>query len=566
MQTTDPNKIVIDRLPHDKCGSSDGLVVYADGHAHCYVCDTYYHKYTEGTELTEEATVREPEVTRHKSNLTPIPETFLALADRGISAKAAAKYGITFNPDPTSKYVHVYPYYKNGRHVSNKGRVRAEKDFRWNNKESDLELFGQSAFPAGCAKTLTIVEGECDAAAAFDMNGGFPVVSVESASSALRDIKRNFDYVCSFDEVVICFDKDEGKVTKKGISYPGQEAALKVAEALPVGKVRLLTLSEHKDPNDYLQAGKGRAFVKEWFNAPKFTPASLRMGTELWDEIITVPEYETVSYPWDGLQTKTYGLRLSELVIVNAQQKIGKSTVLGQITHHLLQASDAGIGIMRLEESNRDTALNLMSIESKKRLHLPDVWDECSPEEIRKYYDKTVNTDRIVMWDHFGSNSIDAVLAKIRSMHALGCKYIILDHLSIIVSDQTGDERKQLDELATKIKTLTMDLNICVIAVVHQNRDGQIRGTAGIGQLANVVIRLDRDKEARNDTVRNTTEVTVTDNRFCGDTGLACYLYYDPDTGVLEEMDENTYVNAKSDAVSVQVDPEWHVEEPSVTA
>jgi twinkle protein len=266
----------------------------------------------------------------------------------------------------------------------------------------------------------------------------------------------------------------------------------------------------------------------------------LRSGKQLWKDVITVPDHKSISYPFDGLNAKTYGIRLSELVIVNAQQKIGKSTILGEITHHILKTTeDDGIGVMRLEETNRDTALNLMSIEANKRLHLPDVWEECTKKEIKQYFDATVNTDRIVMWDHFGSNSIDMVLAQIRNMHALGCNYIILDHLSIIVSDQSGDERKQLDELSTKIKTLCMELNICVMAVVHQNRQGEIRGTAGIGQLANVVIRLDRDKEAKDDFVRNVTEVTVSDNRFCGDTGLACYLYYDPDTGRLSEVDED---------------------------
>lgn len=145
------------------------------------------------------------------------------------------------------------------------------------------------------------------------------------------------------------------------------------------------------------------------------------------------------------------------------------------------------------------------------------------------------------MWDHFGSNSIHAVLDKIRHMKALGCKYIILDHLSIIVSDQSGDERKQLDELATKIKTLCMELNICVIAVVHQNRQGEIRGTQGLEQLANMVIKLERDKLAESDFTRNVVKVTITENRFCGETGLACYLFYNLATGRLQEITEDEY-------------------------
>jgi hypothetical protein len=90
-------------------------------------------------------------------------------------------------------------------------------------------------------------------------------------------------------------------------------------------------------------------------------------------------------------------------------------------------------------------------------------------------------------------------------MHALGCKYIVLDHLSIVVSDQSGDERKQLDEISTKAKTLCMNLNIALICVIHQNRQGQIRGTAGVEQLANIVLKLYRDNTDLNEWRRNVT-------------------------------------------------------------
>jgi len=38
--------------------------------------------------------------------------------------------------------------------------------------------------------------------------------------------------------------------------------------------------------------------------------------------------------------------------------------------------------------------------------------------------------------------------------------------------------------------------------------------------------------------------VTVTENRFCGETGPACYLYYDLATGRLKEISEDDYATA----------------------
>ncbi len=180
-----------------------------------------------------------------------------------------------------------------------------------------------------------------------------------------------------------------------------------------------------------------------------------------------------------------------------------------------------------------------MSIEANKPLHLPDVRDGVDDDELRKYYDDSVNTDRVVIWDHFGSNSIHEVLAKIRHMAALGCKYIVLDHLSIVVSDQSGDERKQLDEISTKLKMLCMELNVAVLAIIHLNRVGLIRGSAGPEQLANIVMQIYRDKDHLDEWKRNVSKVVVKKNRFSGRTGPGVYLHYDPFTGRLNALDQD---------------------------
>ena len=287
-------------------------------------------------------------------------------------------------------------------------------------------------------------------------------------------------------------------------------------------------------------AKRAKDFIKEWWDAPVYTPSGLKTGSTMWEEISAPREFETILYPWGGLNAKTYGIRLSELVIITADTGVGKTQFVKEIEYALLEdVSEPAVGFLHLEEPNADTALGLMSIAANQPLHLPDVRKTISTDDLRTYFDAVINTDRVVIWDHFGSNSIHEVLSKIRHMVALGCKYVVLDHLSIVVSDQSGDERKQLDEIATKLKTLCMELNIAIIAVIHQNRQGQIRGTAGVEQLANIVIKLRRDKIAMDENTRNTTEVLIEKNRFCGLTGVACYLRYWPKTGRLEEIDGN---------------------------
>jgi twinkle protein len=507
-----------------ECGSSDGLAVYEDN-SNCFVCG--YH--------TGEKNIADKHEVRHAAdrNLTPLPGgEQIAMKDRAIGAGAVNKYKVTVNTNPESQVGHVYPYFdENGAHVANKVRRKGEKAFYW---EGDVQrglLFGQQLFPGG-GKAITIVEGECDALAGFQLTGSrYPCVSVKSASEAKRNCADNFEYLDSFEKIVVCMDSDE----------PGQKAATQIAQLFAPGKVHNLKLQRAKDANDYLAKGMEKEYIDEWFRAPAYMPDGLLLGSDLslLDEIINYKEPECIPYPWAGLNKKLYGIRLNELTLFTADTGIGKTTFMKEIEYSLLMNEDLkergyGVGFLHLEEPKRETLLGMLSIHNSKPYHLPDT--DKSPEELSDAYKVVLDNKRVVVYDHFGSNEIDTILAKIRHMVALGCRYIVLDHLSIIVSDQSGDERKQLDEISTKLKVLTMNLQIAVVAVIHINRQGQVRGSAGPEQVSNNVIRLERDKKELDEWRRNVTRMEVEKCRLSGRTGPACWVYYDPETGRLQEL------------------------------
>jgi twinkle protein len=532
----------IEHVHCDKCGSKDNRAVYDDGHSWCVTCspeDAYGHPDQE----VRQAPKKEK---RHRMPVTEPTNVFRAIPKRGLTEEAIKKYGIDVNLEKGVDVAHRYPYFRDGMHVDNKVRKRSEKTFWWESGEgSDAELFGQHLFPSGSAKSITVVEGELDAPSAWLLLGSrYPVVSVANASSALKDCKRNFEYLDSFEDIVLCFDKDEAKTRNDGtVFFPGQDAAKKVAELFAPGKCRILTLQNGKDPNDYRQAGiDPKIFVNEWWRASKFTPDGLVMGPDMWDKIQNRPQHFQIMTPFEGVNKMTYGIRLSELTVVNAPTGVGKTSFLKELEYGILMDPEViekgyGIGFLHLEELDTDLALGLMSIHANKRYNLPDT--EKTVDELRLVYDEVINTSRVVVYDHFGSNEIDAIISKIRHMAALGCKYIVLDHLSIVVSAQNGDERKQLDEITTKLKTFCMEANIALIAVIHQNRNGQIRGTAGVEQLANIILRLERDLVANDPWRRNVTKVWVEKNRFCGRTGPAAWLFFDDITGRMNELEQS---------------------------
>jgi len=257
------------------------------------------------------------------------------------------------------------------------------------------------------------------------------------------------------------------------------------------------------------------------------------------------------------VQDYTYGLRTGELVTVIAGTGVGKTQVMRELIYSLITGTENNIGVLFLEEPIRDTGLGLMSIHANKRLFLPDT--EYTKDEFDAAYQSTVGSGRLFLYDSFGSNSIDKILSTIRFLvRSLDCRYIILDHISIVVSDQSnGDERRALDEIATKLKTLTVELNICIIMAAHLKRgsNGQsheegaqvslsdIRGTAGIGQLSNIILGLERNTQADDPVERHIVRVRVVKNRFNGMTGLATHLRYQPGSGRLLEEEPDTPVN-----------------------
>ena len=123
----------------------------------------------------------------------------------------------------------------------------------------------------------------------------------------------------------------------------------------------------------------------------------------------------------------------------------------------------------------------------------------------------------------------------------------------IVSSQEFGDERKAIDEVMTKLRTLVQETDIALIIVSHLRRpDGrgheegavtslsQLRGSGSIAQLSDMVLGLERDSQNDDVAIRNTTSLRVLKNRFVGMTGPACWLYWDKDTGRLNEVDKPT--------------------------
>ena len=518
--------------PCPSCGSSDNLARYSDGHAVCFSGGCSHYERGDGT-VTK--------IHSRPARSLEMTGVVAAISDRRINQETAQRYGVTveYGTDGTISK-HHYPYHDKdtGTMSGTKVRIVANKSFYATGEFNNAGLFGQQAFKSG-GKYITVTEGEADAMAVNEMfDGKWPAVSIRSgAAGAAKDIKANLEWLETFDNVVICFDNDKA----------GQEAARSVLDLFTPNKAKNVTLPM-KDAGDMLKARKVADFVKEWWNAKAYRPDGIIAGSDTWDSIIEQQNVRSIPYPWECLNEYTHGFREKELVTITSGSGMGKSQIVRELEHYLLGATEDNIGILALEEDIPKTALGIMSIEANKQLHLDKT---VSQDEKKGYWDRTLGSGRIYLFDHWGSTSEDNLLGRIRYMaKGLDCKWIILDHLSIVVSDQdNGDERKAIDSIMTNLRKLVQETGVGLFLVSHLRRPsgqkahedggkislGELRGSASIAQLSDIVIGLERDQQHPDPEVRNTTCVRVLKNRFVGLTGPACYLYYDKDSGRMIE-------------------------------
>ena len=523
----------LDRGPCPKCKSSDANVKHKQGYSYCFSCDTRFGDNV-AVVPKQEWTVKPMSTTGSWGNIS----------DRKISMDTAKKYSTKIKQSGNIVTHHLYGYFNDsGEQIGHKVRQCKDKRMWVEGELTDALLFGQNIFsPKG--KYITICEGEVDAMSAYELMGSkWPSVSIKTgAGSALRDCKNAFTYLDSFDNVIICFDMDK----------QGQEAAQEVAQLFAPNKARIVRM-DHKDANEYLKMGQRAAFNDCWWNAKPFTPAGIINLKDLGETLYEEDFCETCLYPWPKMNEKTYGMRTGELITFCSGSGMGKSSVIRELMHHFLRNTKDNIGILALEESVKNTAWNIMSVEADARLYIKEIRDQFTPEQLQKFQAETINSGRFFAFDHFGSVDNDEILARVRFMaQALDCKWICLDHLSILVSGQEDtDERKSIDILMTKLRSLVEQTGICLLLVSHLRRpagdrgheDGRevtlshLRGSASIGHLSDGVIGLERNQQDDDPVIANTTTIRILKNRYTGDTGVATHLFYNKDTGRLTEID-----------------------------
>jgi len=529
-------------LPCHLCGSSDAVTTYhgEDGHddnATCFSCnETWWLSSSTSAPSTEQQ-----EEFMFTDDLPVV-----AIEERGITLKTVQHFDVRteFHEETGEPSAYHFPFFKDNKQIAYKEK-RLPKEYKWHGDSKDIELFGQNLVGEQ-GKMIIVCEGIEDTMCAYqllqELNKNYKVVGLPNGVNSMR---KHIEFLSGFETVIICFDTDQA----------GIEGARKSAELFKPGTAKVMNLGKYKDVNDLVvDGGTAQEFYGYINMAKSLTPVGIVDMSDSWDALFADDAIDSTPYPWKGVNEKLYGMRRKELVTVTAGSGLGKSAIVRELEHHLLTQTTDKIGVLALEEDVARTGWGIMSIEANIPLHIREERKGIPEEDLRDYFNATLGTGRVFTLDHFGSTASESLLNKIRYLvNGLGCSWIFLDHLSIVVSgmDDSGNERIVIDKLMTDLRSLVQETGCGMFLVSHLRRTGgdkghekgeevslsHLRGSQSIAQLSDSVIALERNQQADDERLANTTMVRILKNRYAGLTGLACALEYNKNTGRLLEVE-----------------------------
>lgn len=548
------------------CGGQTTMKQYTDG-KHCYKCnrsvafDTNHEEYVDTMNTTGNAELTEQDMEKIKE-LRELYDSasFKPIKERKITQKTCEVFGVKTD----TRGRHLFPCYDaNHRLMALKiiDPSKPKKDkhrFLWmgtRKRIGDHFICGAHAFDKGGRKKLTVVEGEYDMLSTYELNGGYPAVSLWDGSDPKgTEAKRHGEWIMGWDEVYGNFDNDD----------PGRETREAWGKLL-AGRFYYFELNGDPgcDASDYLRSGKVKEYLRQFWGAKEYTLSGIVNGRDTFDTYREVMDVDPIPIPpiYQGLIDKIYSFYLGQIVLVTSGTGGGKTQFLRVLKHHWLLNTDYKMLDISLEESVGKSIGGLMEVEAQKRLLLPDHTPDIEYE--RRVHDKLFASGQYYTFDHSGSVDDADLFAYIDyACSILGVKKLLIDHVTIALSEvDAGSENSAMDKFMNKLIHFKERYGVCIIVVAHLRKVGggqgktfeqgrvptedDLKGSGSLKQVPDTTLALARNKYADTEEERNVTSFYVLKDRRTGSTGYACAQYFDSETGVVSAaervMDDEEY-------------------------
>lgn len=451
----------------------------------------------------------------------------VAVPQQDIIQEDAEFYGVRseFSQEDGMTLVATYfPYY------NQEGKLTGYKRRDWTKDKEETghftvvgvvkvssQLFGQHVCKADKKSTLIFTEGEGDVIAARrDLLNSLKGTKWEGkiepnvvglncgAGNAQQSTAHNEKFIRSFKDLCCVMDSDQATEVEraKGVKK-GKEATEDIAAYLLSQEFYVVNYPDDiKDVRQWVKS-QPLTFAKAVsFNKVKYSPEKVVALSEVSVTDLRKKKKRGIPFKFFPKLTKIFGGLVSgELITTLGPSGSGKSTVtrylekdiIDYLRHGLPEGSydqsevrmvdgkarlddyidGEKLGVIRLEE-DKEEAINSwygmeLGINSKSFANDPTQYiTESEHSEIHR---KWQEEDIVRVLDHFGSIPIDELLNKFKQLMAFGCRWFVLDHISMVISGlRTGDERKELDIVMTHLAAFCKQYNVTILMVSHMSR------------------------------------------------------------------------------------------------
>lgn len=319
-------------------------------------------------------------------------------------------------------------------------------------------------------------------------------------------------------KIYLCYDNDD----------PGREGAKKVAQKLGFARCWNVILPQGiKDITEFFQKGyTAQDFKKVLAKARRFPEISEERITHIRDilpmvkeTIINGKKIRGVLTGFDDLDYMLEGCRPGDLIVIAGKTGVGKSyfaqTLALNIAKKKCESMFYSLEMLPSELVHRFVSMNT-DIDANKYSGFGE--SNLTETELMKV-DATISSlKNLPIFFYTGDDALNMDILNEISANAVN-KYnaqaLFIDHLHFFARGDVKTRSTQIGDIVREIKLLARRLNVPIFLVSHLRKTGDysttptiddLRDSSLVGQDADIVILLSRNKEAKTEAGTANTE------------------------------------------------------------
>lgn len=414
----------------------------------------------------------------------------------------------------------------------------------WCQKDADTSPLLFNMNRVNTTKPLLICEGEVDCASVIE-SGYTNTVSVPLGAGNLHWIEENWDWLNTFDSIIIWSDNDD----------PGVKMRKECIYRLGTWRTKYIVTPDYyekedgrriptKDANDCLQVG-GKEYVMNLISEAKDVPVTSVVDYSDLEEL-DISKMEGVKTGIKPLDKELNKLYYGTLTILSGRPAAGKTSLIDQTIARTIDNGDPVFLFSKeLPErlsanwfntiiAGRRNMVQKQNMDGEKYYVVP----YSTQKTMQNFYSK-----KLFIYKDDEPNDYESVLKSAEEcVRKFGCKLIVLDNLMMLdLKCNESEKNTAQTNLINLLIKFAVKFNVAVVLIAHprktqdSNSDIEMYDIAGSSNIINLAMRSiglrrvsKKEKEDEKCKWKNYDVVlTVMKDRMFGKSDVQIGLWYD---------------------------------------